>query len=339
MRKILIYIPNWIGDAVMAIPMVRETRRVYPDDELTLFAREWVSPVFQYLRGIDKIISFSREEIKRRKSKRTLIHHLRQGQYDTVYILPDSFSTSWIMYNARVKERIGYRNEFRSWMLTRSKSLRETRGIHRSDKYIQLLQHLGGELRYGTPPRFQTTGTGDTDTLAGWDSTKVQIGINPNAVATSRRWPIPYWIRLMNSLGEESRQFVLFGGPGDRDRAKMIARKTSAEIINLAGRCTLDESIRYISRCNLFISNDSGPMHIADAAGVPTLGFIGAADITATGLRNSHSKNLYAGVYCSPCLKNHCINKKEPLICLHAIPPELVTEEAEYLLKHNTFRN
>ena len=334
----MVYVPNWIGDAVMAIPMVQETRRVYPDAELTVFGRNWVAPVFSYLVGIDSVISFSREEIKTRRTKRTIIRNLREGDYDKVYLLPDSFSTAWVMFHARVRERIGYTGELRSWMLTERTPRRTGKTMHRSDKYMHLLQDRENALNYGAAPRFETLKQNRETLPEEWDPGKTHIGLNPNAVATSRRYPIPYWIRLMNRISDDSRQFILFGGPGDTGRAEEILAGTTADVIDLTGKCSLETSIHHISCCDLFITNDSGLMHVSDAAGVPTLALCGAADLTETGLRNPYSRHLNAEVYCSPCVKNHCINRESPLLCLHELPPELVRSEAEYFLTNKQFR-
>ncbi len=321
----------------MAIPMVRETHRLFPDAHITVFARDWVAPVYKFVDGINEIISFSRSQRKTYSSRRQLIRQLKDRHFDIAFLSPDSFSTAWLLYRSRISRRVGYTGELRSWMLTDRLSLRSGQALHRTDKYINMLRVFGSELHFGLSPTFDIPHDDEDFLPAEWDPEKFHIGINPFSVASSRRWLQEYWQSLIDSLGDESIQFVMFGGPNDVAGADKLASELQTEILIQTGKTSLEESIRLIARCDLFVSNDSGPMHIADAAGVPTLGFWGAGDISETGLRSGISKNLNANVYCSPCRKNQCINKKEPLICLQSLSPDLVRSEIRYFLKHRKF--
>lgn len=322
----------------MATPMVREARRIFPDDYIAVFARDWVAPVYQYVDGINEIINFSRSQRKNFASRQQLIQQLRKSNFDLAFLLPDSFSTAWLLYWSGIQERIGYAGQFRTWMLTNRLPLKPSRLLHRSDKYISMLHQFDSDLKFGETPALDIPENPE-NFPTGWNTKKVHIGINPFSVATSRRWPHEYWQQLIDLIHDPRIQFVMFGGPGDKTTAEKIISGTNTEILNLTGKTSLRESIQLISGCNLFISNDSGPMHIADAAGVPTLGFWGAGDTRETGLRSDRSKNLNANVYCSPCRKNECINKKEPLICLKSLPPDLVADEIRYFLEHQKFRD
>jgi len=323
----------------MATPMVRETRRIFPDAHITVFARDWVSPVYRYVGGIDKIMTFSRAQRKDYNARQKLTQRIQDQNFDMVFLLPDSFSTAWLMYRSGIPKRIGYTGQFRSWMLTDRLPLKSGRSLHRSDKYINMLNSYESDLGFGESPKLEFTENDDFSAPSNWDKSKFHIGINPFSVATSRRWPQRYWQLLIDSMGDDSVQFVMFGGPNDTAAAAQITKDLKTPILVLTGKTSLEESIRLISKCDLFISNDSGPMHIADASGVPTLGFWGAGDTSETGLRSDISKNLNADVYCSPCRKNQCINKKEPLICLHSLPPEMVQSEVQYFLDHQKFRD
>lgn len=330
--KILIYAPNWIGDAVMALPMIRRTRKAFPGAEFTVFARDWVAPVYRFLGEVDLIVEFSRDEIKSFWSRRRIIKSLKQEDYDQVFLLPDSFSTAMTMFRARIPERIGYTGQFRSWMLTRRYPLDIGRTMHRSDKYCHLLTGYADNVEMGSPPRFDGLEVGPVDLPDSWDKSAITIGINPHSVATSRRWPEEYWVQLFESFTNENIQFVIFGGVDARSIGDSIRSQTSAAVLNQAGKTTLKESIRLMGECRIFISNDSGPMHIADAAGVPTIGLWGAGNTAKTGLRSEHSVNINADVYCSPCEKNHCINKEEPMLCMHSVTPDWVRDSAKDML-------
>ncbi|MCF7804621.1 MAG: lipopolysaccharide heptosyltransferase II [Candidatus Marinimicrobia bacterium] len=334
--KILIYSPNWIGDAVMAIPMVRQTRTVFPDAEITVFARDWVAPVYRFVGEIDNIVEFSREEVKTSKSRRRIIKSLKVTGYDKAFLLTDSFSTAMTIFRARIPERVGYTGQFRSWMLTNRYSLKTGKSMHRSDKYCHLLSDYSDSISMGNSPEFDSLGNEEIQMPQGWDNAAIRIGVNPHSVATSRRWPEKNWIQLFDSYKDAQVQFIIFGGNDAREAGERLRESSGANVLNLAGETSLGESIRLMGQCQLFVSNDSGPMHIADAAGVPTVGLWGAGNTESTGLRSSPSVNLNADVYCSPCEKNQCINDDEPLLCMYSISPEWVRDTMDDLLESST---
>ncbi|HKJ67278.1 MAG TPA: glycosyltransferase family 9 protein, partial [bacterium] len=198
----------------------------------------------------------------------------------------------------------------------------EVRGWHRTDKYMYLLHPFSDTLPYGQPPKLTLQSTPDYAGLTpDWHPDKVHIGLNPQAVADSRRWPISNWIEFIRSFDPAGIQFIIFGGPDDTRRTVKILEQVSGDVIDVTGKLALEDSIRLMTGCEVFVTNDSGLMHVANAIGVPTIGFYGAADITKTGLRGNIYRNLNAEVYCSPCVRNTCLNKTEPLVCLHSIPP------------------
>lgn len=331
--KILVYAPNWIGDAIMAVPMVQAARQVFPDAYLTMFCKQWVAGVYRFLPDIDDIITFTREERKTRTTRSHLIQKVRSEGFDRAFILPDSFSTARLIFQSQIPERVGYRDQFRSLMLTHRLSPNEVAGWHRSDKYMHVLHPFSSDLPYGTAPRLATPEIPDIASLCPeCDPAKLMIGLNPQAVATSRRWPLSRWAELIRLLTTNGTQFILFGGPHDRDRSARIVREAEGNVIDMTGRLPLQDSIALMSRCDLFVTNDSGLMHVANALGVPTVGLYGAADISITGLRGNIYRNINADVYCSPCVKNTCPNTKEPLICLTSITPEWVASEARDLM-------
>ncbi len=332
-NKILVYSPNWIGDAIMAVPMVRTAKQVFPDASLTMLCKKWVADVYRFLPEINDILTFTREERKTRRSRSQLVKQLRSHGFERAFILPDSFSTARLIYQSKIPYRIGYANEFRSLMLTRRFSLREVDRWHRSDKYMQLLQPFTTELPYGLAPRLESPSVVNLAELCPkCNPDQLLIGLNPQAVATSRRWPLSNWNRLINLLDDSNIQFILFGGPNDMERSARIAGEAGDNVIDMTGQLSLQQSITLMSQCNLFVTNDSGLMHVANALGVPTVGMYGAADIQNTGLRGNSYRNINANVCCSPCVKNTCPNKKEPLICLTSITPERVAGEVRDVL-------
>ena len=322
MSKIIIYAPNWIGDAVMAIPMLKELRAHYPDVQIDVVSKMWVADVYSTITEVDSIIPFSRSDYKSRKGLNKIIEILKKQKYDTGFLLSDSFSSARLFFRSGITRRIGYMGQFRSWMLTDrlSKSAKVNR--HRSDTYLRLLELVGIIPDFGKAPRINPKAVSTFP--KNWNPNKIQIGINPNSNASSRQWPIIYWVSLIEMIQNMGAQIILFGGPFDVELNKIIIAQSGTEIINCAGGLTLEESMSLMAHCDLIISNDSGPMHLADAVGTPTIGLFGAGNIQNTGLRSQRSHNIDMEVYCSPCRKNQCPNKQEPLVCMESLTPELV---------------
>jgi len=338
-EKILVYSPNWIGDAIMAVPMVKTVKQVFPEAALTMFCKKWVAGVYRFLPEVDDIITFTRKERKARHTRSRIIERLRSQEFERAFILPDSFSTTRLIFQARIPQRIGYRDQFRSLMLTHRLSPRAGTGWHRSDKYMHVLHPFETELPYGLAPRLEAPPAPDMAQLCPkYNPDKLVVGLNPQAVATSRRWPIPNWIQLIDMLAASEIQFILFGGPNDQERSARVAREARGDIVDMTGRLPLQDSITLMSRCDLFVTNDSGLMHVANALGVPTVGMYGAADVRITGLRGNIYRNINANVYCSPCVKNTCPNEKEPLICLTSITPDRVAAEVRDLIASDLSR-
>jgi heptosyltransferase-2 len=332
MWKILIYAPNWIGDAVMTVPFISQLKQGYPDSEISIICKNWVADVFSTLPEIKDIIQFNREDYKVNYRSKKIAKKLSVETYDLGFLLSDSFSSARLLYKANITRRIGYRGQFRMWMLTDSLSLKKTQYLHRTDKYLQLLTLVSITPSAGKYP--QISAPVASRFPENWKDEKIHIGINPNSVAISRRWPREFWIEFIDRLSTPEFQFIFFGGPDDWESNQEIINKSNGNLINFAEKGTLVNSMAIMACCQLIVSNDSGPMHIADALGVPTIGLFGAGDTGSTGLCSKTSLNLDAKAYCSPCKKNICPNKKEPLICLYKITPEMVTEKSREILKN-----
>ncbi|HKJ69206.1 MAG TPA: glycosyltransferase family 9 protein, partial [bacterium] len=117
-KKILVYAPNWIGDAVMAVPAVKAVKLVFPESHLTLLGKTWVADVFQFVPEVDDLLTFTRAQRKSRQGRKELITQIREREFGMAFLLPDSFSTAYLLCRSKIPMRIGFANEFRSFMLT-----------------------------------------------------------------------------------------------------------------------------------------------------------------------------------------------------------------------------
>lgn len=312
-KKILVRMPNWIGDLVMATPVLEDLKAAYPSAEITAMCRSPLAELLKYNPFLDEIYSFEKGPgiFSRRDSQRSVVRKLHTGSYDLGILLTNSLSSAWCLWQGNVKYRIGYRGDGRTSLLTHPihfspheehqvityKRLLEPLGITISDTKPSLAL-LGEEVRNA----YQTLGR------YGIDEAQIIVGINPGAAYGSAKCWLPERFQEVMSSLLESHPYaviVLFGDHGTLEVVTQIARKFPTRVINLAGQTSLRELIALIKICHVFLTNDSGPMHIADAVGTPLLALFGSTNPFATG--PYIQKNiLRKEVSCSPCYKRVC---------------------------------
>lgn len=313
-RNIIVRMPNWIGDLVMATPVLTDLRRAYPKATITAMSR---SPICDLLREdpeIDEIFCFSKaNNFGRRSEKRNIIETLRKGQYDLGILLTHSFSSAWWFWQGNVALRLGYAGRGRSFLLTKSVALpEEIHTQHLVVTYKMLLAPLGIPLS-PTPPRLFLS---DKEvemarTLLqqhGVSKESLVVGINPGATYGSAKCWLPERFRevTLRLLEAEQDLFVIyFGDQPTAQLAKEICQQLPPRVVNLAGLTSLRELAALISVCNVLLTNDSGPMHIADALETPIVALFGSTNEVVTGpYRNGQV--IHKHVSCSPCYLRTC---------------------------------
>lgn len=298
--KILVRSPNWVGDAVMALPVARALKGTCPDCEVHVWAKPWVAPVWENHPDVSRIISWQAG-----------VSALRREHYDRAVILPNSFSSAWLAWRAGCKQRVGYAADFRGWLLTRAVAWEPAMAAWPRPKvYLHLARHAGADPDLCEDWRMELRVTpaelGRADALLG-PRAGLLVGLAPGSVARSRRWPADRYAALANRLLGQGHAVVLVGSAGDQDAALAVERHARAPLLNLAGRTTLREAAAVIRRCDALVSNDSGAMHLAYSQGVPVLVLQGAADYRVTGPFGPSGRVLRdASLACAPCVRNTC---------------------------------
>lgn len=330
-KSIIIRMPNWIGDFIMATPILSDVRRAFPKASITAMCRIGVCQLLEMDPDINEIFCFSKTSgFNRRDSHRDLIEKIRQGKYDLGILLTNSFSSSWWFYRGHVSYRIGYRDNFRSFLLTHPiHPPSQLRKQHLVKTYKMLLSVLGIPVSK-TAPRLYLA---DQEIRAAQELLKQQgmqegdilIGINPAATYGSAKcWLPERFVEVAHKLLQnEKTHLVFFGDQESVPLIKSICRTLSARAINLAGLTSLRELASLISLCRVFLSNDSGPMHIADALGVPVVALFGSTNEIVTG-PFSQGRVIHKHVTCSPCYKRTC---PIDFRCMKAIEVEEVYQQ------------
>lgn len=339
--KLVIRAPNHLGDCIMAIPMISETREVYPGATVTLLVPEALAELFDNNPALDEIIRIPTEHVHGMIAVMKIKDLLAPHQFDIGYILPPSFGAAASFKLGGVKERIGYVADGRRLLLSRPLPLSTPLNHqHRSLTYFDLLRRATqSPLEYVEPRLFLTQE--DThrgmELLAGLglESGAPYAVIAFQAVAESRRWGFPKYIELAQRLKKFHKfHIVLIGGAADQRLGDTFVQEASVGAINLAGKTTLRESAAILASASIFVGNDSGPAHLAAAVGAPLVVISGADDPLETS-PISKKKRLVRleELECIGCVKNKCpLKGKDFMRCMEDITVDMVEGEIIRLL-------
>jgi heptosyltransferase-2 len=311
-NKILVRATNWLGDAVMSLPALRALRERFPAAEIAILAKPWVADLYGREPFCDRMIPYTPKTLGEKwAAGRTLAS---EG-FDCAILLQNAFEAAAVAFAARIPERIGYSRDGRGALLTRAIPVPRKGEIPRHERfyYLELLRRAGildtlpendrivldgaPAARLAGIARFQAVGMGGT-----------VIGMSPGAAyGTAKRW-LPE--RFAEAAHQVARQLgasvAIFGSAGERELCGQIASAIAAPVHNFAGETTLAEYIDLAAACRVYLTNDSGGMHVASALGVPTVAIFGATDDIGTGPTGPLAKVVREPVDCSPCLRREC---------------------------------
>jgi heptosyltransferase-2 len=319
--NILVRATNWVGDAVMSLPALRAIRERFSTARISVLAKPWVADLYGRESFIDEIILYSGQSPWRTG------HQLRSRRFDCAILLQNAFEAAWIAWLARIPTRIGYKRDGRQLLLTRAVNVPKPGQIPRHERfyYLELLRRAGiidalpesEEIRLGS---------------GAIPSAKRVIGVSPGAAyGTAKRWLPERFAEAAGALATaRGASIALFGSRGERELCGEVAQLLNGhQVTNYAGQTTLAQFIDLASGCELFLTNDSGSMHIASALGVPTVAIFGATDDSTTGPTGSNARVVRHPVDCSPCLLRECpIDHR----CMTGVSAERVVQEALLLL-------
>jgi heptosyltransferase-2 len=339
-KKILIRSVNWIGDAVMTTPAIGNIRQYFPDAEITILANSLVSPVFLHHPWVDRVITFDEKgSHKGFVGRMRLAGELRQHSFDLAVILPNSLNSAFVPWLAGIPVRIGKTGDGRSLLLSHRfpRSLQPA-GVHQTQNYLAIVEHFGitGDRKT------QLIATTDQEDRAlasrlaksGIAEDDFVLGINPGATyGSAKRWYPDRFAYVARTLSREwGARVVITGGPGETAIAADIERDLAGTCLNMAGLTSVRELMSLVKRCNFFITNDSGPMHLAAAFAVPLVAVFGSTDHSTTYPLSDSAIVVRESIDCAPCMKRECPTDH---ICMKAVMPDAVIEKALQLLNRS----
>jgi heptosyltransferase II len=310
--KILIRATNWLGDAVMSLPAIRAVRVCFPDAEIAVLARPWVTDLYEGERSIDRVIRYEpKPGFRDYAAKWRVARALQREKFDCAILLQNAFEAAAMVWLAGIPRRIGYDRDGRRALLTDPVPVPKPGEIPRHERfyYLEML------CRAGVIPRLPESEDIRLDTpkadYGRRNITPPVVGVSPGAAyGSAKRWLPERFaeaaVDVARSLGGS---VVIFGSAQERELCERVANLVHQEGVsahNLAGETTLKEFIGLVAACRVFLTNDSGAMHIASASGVPTVAVFGATDDSTTGPTGPLARVIREPVECSPCLLREC---------------------------------
>lgn len=322
-QRLLIRGTNWVGDAVMSVPALKEIRRLFPNARISLLVRPWVQDVYSAADFVDEILPFDKAgSHKGWAGLRQLVALLRDRRFDMAILLQNALEAALLAFWARIPIRLGYARDGRRPLLTHAVRIDpEVRSVHQAYYYLGILSGAGLlERRLWERPDYRmesisigvrdfdiisarqilrTEGIGDGDTI---------VGLNPGAsYGGAKRWPADRFAAVADALAAEFKaRIVIFGAAGEKQIADVVAAKMASPSVILAGKTTLGQLMGLIRECDLLITNDSGPMHLAAALNVPQLAIFGSTSEIATGPLSAAAHVIKHPVDCNPCFLREC---------------------------------
>jgi heptosyltransferase-2 len=329
-QRLLVRGTNWVGDSVMSLPALDQIRRGFPNAHITLMVLPWVSGIYEDCSLVDEVLLYDRLEEHRGIGGRIrLIQQLRARSFEAAILFQNAFEAALLTNLAAVPLRCGYSRDARGWLLSHALTIDpRLRNLHQSYYYLDLVERFLGRARtidslspsiVSLPPelppgqwlKISSKRKENARQLLreeGISRRKLIVGVNPGAsFGSAKRWPQERYAALLDQLAhDQEADIVIFGSAAEVRIAEAIAKGMRRPPVILSGKTTLSGLIALISCCDLFITNDSGPMHLAAALQIPMLAIFGPTDEIATGPMSVKAIVIKKKVECSPCLLREC---------------------------------
>jgi lipopolysaccharide heptosyltransferase II len=332
--KILILKPSSLGDVIQALPVLRLLKRHLPASEIFWWIDANLAPLLEGDPDLTGIVRFERKRWAAPRHWPEMLRSvrwMREQNFDWVIdlqCLARSGAFAWLA-NGRLlvgldEVREGARGFYD--VAVRRASFH----THAADWYLAVLPRLGVPVHKNfqwLPERPAVAAA----VKSKWPASGARwIALQPGARWENKHWPVEYFAELVRQLAKKfpDTRFAVLGTAEDQSLGETIARAEAQRCLNLCGQTSLLEMVEWLRRCELMITNDTGPMHVAAALGKPLVALFGPTEPRRTGPYGHLDSVLRIDLPCSPCLKSHCVYEK-PNECLKAISPAMVFERVQ----------
>ncbi len=322
-ERILVVAPSWIGDTILAQPLLALLKRSQPTARIEVLAPDWSAPLLARMAEVDAVIvnPFRHGEFNF-GARRALGRRLTGADYQRAYVLPNSWKSALAPFFAGIPRRIGYQGEARYLLLNERHRL----DVDRHPQLAQRYAALAGPLP-DTLPQPHLGSTVEQQQAAcralNLPVTGAPIIFCPGAeYGPAKRWPAQHFAALARIIATPGQPVWLVGSDKDAAVGEAIAAAAQGAALNLCGRSTLQQAIDLIAAARCVVSNDSGLMHVAAAVGRPLVALYGSSSPAYTPPLSAQARIVWRKLPCSPCFKREC-----PLghfDCMNGIAPQQV---------------
>jgi lipopolysaccharide heptosyltransferase II len=349
--KIVVRSPNWIGDCIMALPAIRALKDFCPDIDIYIAAKSYLCEVYKNIPEIHKIIAIPNANNLNTAVKTAKM--LREYQFQAGLLFTNSFRSAIEFRMAGINVLTGYGKDLRGFLLAKKLPFPHN-DRHHIHFYLDLVYTFAQQWQYDVKDtgkdysynlvleEMERRTTAGKLLSMGIDVNKIIIGISPSAAyGTAKQWLPERFSELIGRIRKRMGDVpvVLFGSQKEREKITKImaplAANTSSQplnVFNVAGQLSLREAFVAISYCNVFISNDSGLMHVASSLNLPLIGLFGPTRPEKTAPLNAKSKVIHYPPHCAPCIDRDCPYEDHP--CMTAITVNEVFNTLKALLKN-----
>jgi len=319
----------------MALPALRAMRRKFPEAHISVLALPYVADLYRGQSVADELIAYDRKGAQAGiRGREQLAADLKLRNFDIALLLQNAFDAAWLTWRAGIPERIGYNRDGRGWLLTKAIDVPKTGDIpcHEKYYYLELLRRAGWIKTIPEVEEISLAISSDEvhraeeklrrcGSHAG--ATRIAVGAGAS-YGSAKCWPPERFSNALNQvLAERDAEVILFGTPAESGVSSAIQAGLSRPAVDLTGRTEIAQLPALLSRCTVFLGNDSGAMHVAAAVGLPVVAVFGPTDPRGTAPVTPRCTIIQEKPYCSPCFLRRCPTDHR---CMTAVAPDRVSE-------------
>lgn len=332
--KIVVRAPNWLGDCVLALPAMNVIKKNYPESEIWVAAQKRVIDLFRMSDIFAGTILLP--EQKSLKDLREAARVLRRAGFDLGFLFTNSFASALAFFLAKIPQRWGYKKDGRGFLLTRGIPVKSSeKRSHQVNYYLDLLSGLG--LKEFPEGPYLSIGQKEKAETINWLGAqniplrRPLVIVNPGAYfGSAKRWPAEKYAEFAALLqSAEKAQILIVGSAEETHLAETISSRVTEGLHILTGKTSLARLAVLLSLSDLFVTNDSGPMHLANLLKVPLVALFGPTDPARTGPHWQPAAVIHKGASCWPCSYRHCPFDHR---CMTAISPAEVLQTSQKML-------
>ena len=331
-ENILIKAPNWMGDVIMTLPAISYIKKVFPETIVKVLIKENLADLIRYNRDIDEVMTYTQHRFPMRiLDEINIIKRIRRQYFNLAVVFPYSISSALWMKLACIPIRLGANVRKRNIFLTHTISPRDFEE-HQSDYFMRIVRRLGTKDLHFNP----AVSIGERENQKAESILKelkirqsVRVGIHPGAAyGPAKRWLPENFAKLIDKLGNDGVAVMLFGSKSEKVIIEDIISKTRSKPINLCGKFSIAELSSMMKKCDVVVTNDSGPMHLAGAVGTKLVAIFGSTSPKATSPSGKY-EIIWKNVDCSPCFKRQC---RRNFKCMTSISADEVYDAVKRML-------